>query len=254
MSRQNTSFSGEFELDSPELAGLITYPRFAKAAYAQRIHEMKSLGVNSLILGDGNSTINGYSICGKGCVGLVFRARTPDGIVALKVLRTDADRPSMEQESRLHQVANGVGVGPQYLGHTSNMVAMEFIAGSSIIDWVRTTTREQFRKVARSVLEQCYMLDKAGLDHGELSRLGRHVIVSHQSRPCIVDFESASTGRRTVNVSSAAQSLFLYGSVAAQTSKIRQHINTDKAILAIRKYKNARSRESFDEVIESLAI
>jgi putative serine/threonine protein kinase len=253
LSRQNTSFSGEFELDSPELAGLITYPRFVKAAYIQRIHEMKSLGVNSLILGDGNSTINGYSICGKGCAGLVFRARTADGIVALKVLRTDADRPSVEQESRLHQIANSAGVGPQYLGHTSNLIAMEFIAGSSIIDWVRTATQEQFRKVARSVLEQCYMLDKAEIDHGELSRLGRHVIVSHQGEPFIVDFESASTGRRTVNVSSASQSLFLYGSVAAQTSKIRQQIDTNEAILAIRKYKKARSRESFDELIETLA-
>jgi putative serine/threonine protein kinase len=251
--QQNTSFSGEFELDSPELAGLITYPRFAIASYTQRIDEIKSLGVNSLILGDGNSTINGYSICGKGCVGLVFRARTRDGIVALKIRRTDADRASMEQESRLHRVANDAGVGPRYLGHTSNLISMEFIAGSSIVDWVRTATRVQFQKVARSVLEQCYLLDKAGLDHGELSRLGRHVIVSHQDSPCIVDFESASTGRRTTNVSSAAQSLFLYGSVAAQTRKVRPQIDTEKAILAIRNYKKERSMESFEKVTEILA-
>lgn len=254
MSRQNISFSGEFELDSPELTGLITYPHFAKAAYSQRIEQMRSLGVSSLILGDGNSMINGFSICGKGCVGLVFRARTSDGIIALKVRRTDANRASMEEESRLHQVANGAGVGPRYLGHTSNLIAMEFIAGSSIIDWIKTATREQFQKVARSVLEQCYMLDKAGLDHGELSRLGRHVIVSHQGSPCVVDFESASTGRRTVNVSSAAQSLFLYGSVAAQSSKIRPHVDIEKSILAIRKYKKQRSKESFEQVVETLSI
>ena len=254
MSQQNTSFSDEFELDSPELTGLITYPHFTKAAYSQRIDEMRSLGINSLIIGDGNSTINGFSICGKGCVGLVFRARTSDGIVALKIRRTDADRASMEQESRLHQIANGAGVGPTYLGHSSNLIVMEFIAGSSIIDWIRTATRAQFQEVARSVLEQCYMLDKAGLDHGELSRLGRHVIVSHQGSPCIVDFESASTARRTVNVSSAAQSLFLYGSVAAQTSKIRPQVDLEIAILAIRKYKKQRSRESFDELVRTLAI
>ncbi|MGI0037292.1 MAG: serine/threonine protein kinase [Nitrososphaera sp.] len=215
---------------------------------------MRSLGVKSLILGDGNSTINGFSICGKGCVGLVFRARTSDGVIALKIRRTDADRAAMEEESGLHQFANAAGVGPRYLGHTRNMIAMEFIGGSSIIKWISTATRGGFQKVARSVLDQCYQLDRAGLDHGELSRLGRHVIVSHHGSACIVDFESASTRRRTVNVSSAAQSLFLYGSVAGHTRRIRPRVDIEKAIVAIRKYKKVRSKESFDELVETLAI
>jgi putative serine/threonine protein kinase len=254
LSQQNTSFSGEFELGSPKLAGLITYPHFSEAAYSQRLDELRSLGVSSLILGSGNSTINGFSICGKGCVGLVFRARTADGIIALKIRRTDADRSSMEDESRLHQVANSAGVGPRYLGHTRNLIAMEFVGGSSIIDWIGTTTRARFQTVARSVLDQCYLLDKAGLDHGELSRLGRHVIVSHQGSPCIVDFESASTIRKTVNVSSAVQSLFLYGAVAGHVKKIRPQVDSEKTIAAIRNYKKLRSRERFDKVVETLAI
>ena len=219
MSQQNTTFDGEFEVDSPELALLVSYPHFSETDYSKRISEMKSLGIQALMLGNGKSTIGGLSICGKGCVGLVLRARNPEGQIALKIRRVDADRSSMEKEADFHRIANSTGVGPRYLGHTENLIMMEFISGQSIIEWVKTATRDQFRKVAKSILDQCFLLDRIGLDHGELSRLGRHVIVSDEGRPCIIDFESASTLRKTINVTSAAQSLFLHGAVAMHAKK-----------------------------------
>ena len=77
---------------------------------------------------------------------------------------------------------------------------MEFVTGQRIIDWVgnNKTTKSKKRTVVTAILEQCFSLDAVGLDHGELSRLARHVIVS--DRPSIIDFESASTTRKTCNV------------------------------------------------------
>jgi putative serine/threonine protein kinase len=254
LSRQNTTFTGEFEVESPELVSLVSYPRFSEAEYSQRIAEMKSLGVQALMLGNGRSTVNGHSICGKGCVGVVLRARTLKGVVALKIRRVDADRVSMEREASFHRMANGAGVGPLYLGHTENLMMMEFIGGQSIIDWVVSSTKDHFRRVARSILDQCFSLDKIGLDHGELSRLGRHVIVSGGGDACIIDFESASTSRRTSNVTSAVQSLVLYGSVAARAKKIHAQIDTERTIALLRKYKETRTKESYDELLSLLAL
>jgi putative serine/threonine protein kinase len=254
LSRQNTSFSGEFQLGAPELGGLVCYPRFSEQEYAQRIKEMESLDIGSIIIGDGKSVVNGVSICGKGCVGLVFRARTSHDMVALKIRRIDADRESMENEAGLHKIANEHGVGPRYLGHTKNLISMEFVAGKTIIEWISTATSDQFRKIARSVLEQCYILDRVGLDHGELSRLGRHVIVSENDIPYVIDFESASSLRRTINVSAATQSMFLFGAVAALAKRIVPEANKEKTIAGIRKYKQLRSRDSFDNLMEILAL
>lgn len=254
LSRQNATFSGEYEPGALELARLICYPQFSEEEHRKRLKEIDSLGVGSLVLGDGGSTVNGISICGKGCVGLVFQARMAADSVALKIRRTDADRQSMDNEARLQQIANSTGVGPRYIGHSENLIAMEFISGQSIMEWIGNATTAQFRKVARSVLEQCFKLDKVGLDHGELSRLGRHVIVTDDDTPYIIDFESASLSRKTINVSSASQSLFLYGSIAAHSKRIRQEVDTEKAITAIRKYKQVRTRESFDELVTILAI
>ena len=104
------------------------------------------------------------------------------------------------------------------------------------------------------MIEQCYLLDNAGIDHGELSRLGRHVIVTNRDSPYIIDFESASLTRKTINVSSAAQSLFLFGSVAAAAKKIMPETDKNRAIEAIRKYKQLRSRASLEELLQLFAI
>jgi putative serine/threonine protein kinase len=198
--------------------------------------------------------VNGIPICGKGCVGLVLKARIGDDLIELKIRRTDADRGSMENEVRLHRLANSAGVGPQYIGHSENMFAMEFVPGQSVIRWIEGASASQFCSVARSVIEQCFLLDRAGIDHGELSRLGRHVIVTENGSPHIIDFESASLVRKTINVSSAAQSLFLFGIVAAKAKKMLPKIDQDRAIAEIRKYKQLRTRESLDELMRILAI
>ena len=233
---------------------LVCYPAYSEEEYSLRTKEIRSLGIHSLFVVGGRSTINGISICGKGCVGLVLQARTERDQLALKIRRTDADRASMENEAILQQIANGAGVGPQYMAHTKNLLAMEYIEGRTIIEWIENASADQFRKVAKAVLEQCFALDKVGLDHGELSRLGRHVIVSSNDTPYIIDFESASMQRKTINVSSAAQSLFLYGIVAARAKKIVPQVDRDMAVACLQRYKRVRDRDSFEKLLDFLAI
>jgi putative serine/threonine protein kinase len=250
LSRQSVSFSDELDIRSPELVPLVCYPRFSESEYSDRIAEMESLGVTSIALG-GRTTINGVRVAGKGQVGLVLRAKIGNKTCALKIRRLDADRKSMDQEARLHRIANGAGVGPRLEGHSKNLVAMEFVDGQSIVDWVGNAPKGKLRRMARSVLEQCYSLDRAGLDHGELSRLNRHVIVA--GNPYIIDFESASTARKTSNVTAAAQSIFLHGAVAGMVQKTLQ-ANREKALLALKIYKRGQTRANFDAVLDSLPV
>lgn len=250
LSQQNVSFSDELDIGSQELVPLISYPRFSEGEYRDRIAEMESLGITSITLG-GRTVVNGAHVAGKGCVGLVLRAKIGNKACALKIRRVDADRKTMDEEARLHKIANDAGVGPRLEGHTRNLIAMEFVGGQSIVDWVDGAAKARLRGVARSVLEQCYSLDRAGLDHGELSRLDRHVIVSDS--PFIIDFESASTARKTCNVTAAAQSIFLHGAVAGKVKKALQ-ADREKALAALRTYKRDQTRANFDAVLGSLPV
>jgi putative serine/threonine protein kinase len=249
-SQQNVSFSDELDIGSQELVPLISYPRFSESEYRDRISEMESLGITSITLG-GRTVVNGAHVAGKGCVGLVLRAKIGNKTCALKIRRVDADRKTMDEEARLHKIANGAGVGPQLEGQTKNLIAMEFVGGQSIVDWVDGAAKAKLRGVASSVLEQCYSLDRAGLDHGELSRLDRHVIVSDS--PFIIDFESASTARKTCNVTAAAQSIFLHGAVASRVKKTLQ-ADRAKALAALKTYKRDQTRANFDAVLGSLPV
>ena len=256
LSQHNVSFSDEeIDIRSPKLVPLITYPHYSECEYKDRIIEMESLGITSIILGGGGKTIvNSAHIAGKGCVGIVVKSKVGSKVCALKIRRTDADRKTMDNEARFHKMANSAGVGPKLQGHTKNLITMEFVTGQSIIDWVgnKATKKSKMHTVAMAILEQCFSLDAAGLDHGELSRLARHVIVS--DRPSIIDFESASTTRKTCNVTAATQSLFLYGIVANKVGKILGNRDREKVIHALRTYKKTHTRDNFDAVLDSLLL
>jgi putative serine/threonine protein kinase len=252
LSQQNISFSNELDIRSPRLLPLITYPHYSESEYKDRIIDMESLGITSIILG-GKTIVNGSHVAGKGCVGIVVKAKAGNTVCALKIRRTDADRKTMDKEARFHKIANSVEVGPRLEGQTKNIIAMEYVPGQNIVEWVADTKRSRVRSVARAVLEQCFRLDTAGLDHGELSRLARHVIVSDRSY--IIDFESASTTRKTSNVTAAAQSIFLYGTVANRVKKILDNSNREKeAIHALRTYKHSHTRANFEAVLDSLLL
>ncbi len=252
MSQQNISFSNELDIRSPRLLPLITYPHYSESGYKDRITDMESLGITSIILG-GKTIVNNSHVAGKGCVGIVVKAKAGSTVCALKIRRTDADRKTMDEEARFHKMANNVGVGPRLEGQTKNLIAMEYIPGQNIVEWVGDTTKKsKVRSVTRAILEQCFRLDVAGLDHGELSRLARHVIISDRSY--IIDFESASTTRKTSNVTAAAQSIFLYGIVANKVKKILGNTDREKVIHALRSYKHFHTRANFDAVLDSLLI
>ncbi|MDQ3999249.1 MAG: serine/threonine protein kinase [Thermoproteota archaeon] len=252
LSQRNVSFlDEELDIRSPRLIPIISYPHFSESEYKDRIIEMESLGITSIILG-GKTIVNGAHIAGKGCVGIVVKAKSRGEVCALKIRRTDANRETMDNEVHLHKMANSACVGPSLEEHTKNLILMEFVAGQSIIDWVvsNNVTESKMWTLAVAILEQCFSLDIAGLDHGELSRLTRHVIVS--DRPYIIDFESASTTRKTCNVTAAAQSLLLYGIVANKVKTIMCNTDKERLIQALRTYKHFHTRANFDAILGSL--
>lgn len=249
--QQNISFSDELDIESPKLTPIISYPHFSAEEYYGRISEMRSLGIRSISLA-GKTVVNGLPVAGKGCVGIVVRARIDNSVCALKIRRIDADRKNMDAEVRFHQIANAAGVGPSLKGHTKNIIAMGFAEGTNIIKWADHTTKGKARSVTRAILEQCLRLDKMGLDHGELSRLDRHIVV--YVRPVIIDFESASTVRKTCNVTAAAQSIFLYGPVATHIQKILGTPDREQVIKALKRYKQDQSDTSFGSVLDLLPV
>ncbi len=183
-------------------------------------------------------------------------AKIQNKIFALKIRRTDSPRKTMKDEAVLLQIANKAGVGPRLIKHSKNFLVMEFIKGKKIIDWVNDSNRKNSKDlqiVIRKILLDCFSLDQTGLDHGELSVLDKHVLISGK-RPTIIDFESASVERRTSNVSSAIQAILIGTGLARMIRKQIQVPRKNKIIKLVRDYKKLKTQESFDQILFELKL
>lgn len=240
------------ELSEEKHGGIICYPRFDGEEFRFRLKELRRLGVSAIEF-SGKTRISDLSVLGKGHVSVVVVAYVDRVRYALKIRRVDADRLDMSREVEMLKMANKVGIGPRFYGATKNLILMELVEGVNIPEWVNTVKgrgrRDRVRKVLRLILEDCRRLDKAGLDHGELSRAPKHVIVEGD-RPRIIDFESASTTRRAANVTSICQFLFIGSQVAESLRRILPSISRDKLIEALRGYKVEPTRERLKKILE----
>ena len=232
--------------------GVLCYPRYEKKEAMRRIQELKRLDVKALEF-IGEKTAFNMPILGKGCVGIVVAARIDGRRVALKIRRVDAGRKGMEHEAEMLRRTNNINVGPQVIEISDNFLVMEFFEGMLLPKWLETLkgrgTKNRIRQVLRDILEQCWKLDEIGLDHGELSRAPKHIIIGSDDKARIVDFETASVQRRVSNLTSICQYLFI-GSQTAKTIRWKLGKVNEKALTTtLRNYKRNRTRENFDKVL-----
>jgi len=232
---------------------VLCYPRYDLKELERRLKELGKLGVKAIEFAGGKMAFD-TPVLGKGCVGIVVASQTEDGgRVALKIRRVDADRAGMNREAEMLRRANVIGVGPRLIGATEDFLLMEFVEGVLLPQWVTMLrgrgTRSRIRRVLRRLLEQCWRLDQASLDHGELSRAPKHLIIDANDNPHVVDFEASSITRRVSNVTSICQYLFI-GSQAAKTIKRRLgKIDKERLIETLRNYKQEHTRENFEKIL-----
>ncbi len=244
------------ELVSEPYIQVLCYPSRDAEEAERRVQELKGLSVSRIIF-EGRTKVGNLGLLGKGCVGLVVMAEmTNREVYALKIRRIDANRPSMKREAELHLIANSVNVGAKLFKNSDNFLLMELIDGESINTWIKKLrgvgSTFRMRGAARTVLEQCFRLDQAGLDHGELSNLEKHAFVGRQI--AILDFETASRDRRPSNVTSALQNILVGGPQAKKARRLIGVLDTEAIIEAVRQYKAKPVRERFDEMLIELRL
>ncbi|MEM4699509.1 MAG: RIO1 family regulatory kinase/ATPase [Candidatus Nezhaarchaeales archaeon] len=241
-------------IDIAKWASVLCYPRVVEEELRARLREAEDLGVEDLV-DRGRVLIGSTRVLGKGCVGIVVEAVVSSKKAVLKIRRVDADRRSLESEAAMLMRANELGVGPRLLKHSRNFLVMELVEGPHLQEWLSAVEEEPINRVkdvVASLLTQCYKLDAAGLDHGELSRAGRHVIVS-PGGPVIVDFESSSLSRRPRNLPSIVQYLMVRSGEWPRLSKrLNARVSCEEVFALLRDYKRRPSKECLEDLINLL--
>ncbi len=238
-------------LDAEPYASVVCYPRSNPAEMQRRIEELRQLGVEALEF-SGKTNASNIPVLGKGYVGVVVVAYLKGQKAALKMRRIDADRTDFSHEAEMLQKANAIGVGPKFIAISNNFMLSQLIDGDLLEDWLEPQReKELIRRVLIDILEQCWRLDEASLDHGEISKATKHLLVDKENKSFIVDFETASIVRRVINVTSVCQFLFMGNSRAAKMLSEVFGIK-EKSILisALRNFKQNENRENFEGLLE----
>ena len=238
-------------LDEEPYASIVCYPRTNPTEIYYRLKEMQTHGVTSIEF-VGKTNASNIPVLGKGYVGVVVVANVKGQKVALKMRRIDADRLDFTHEAEMLQKANAIGVGPKFIAVSNNFLLSQLIDGDLLEDWLQTPREKGLiRKVLVDILEQCWSLDEAGLDHGELSKAPKHLLVDKLDKPFIVDFETASIVRKVINVTSVCQFLFMGNSRAAKMlDEIFGKKNRLVLISGLKKFKKNTNRKNFEALLD----
>ena len=239
------------ELTKEPYASVVCYPRASPEEMEPRLRELQELKVDTVEF-SGKSSAHTMEVLGKGYVGIVVTAHVGGEQFALKMQRVDSDRASLMREAELLAMANSVGVGPKFLGVTKHFLLMQLIDGCALEDWLEShSDKTEVRNVVAEVLEQCWRLDEISLDHGELSKAHKHILLDSSGKPYIVDFETASTTRNASNVTSVCQYLFQGKSEACKAiAKVLGERDRGKVIAVLRSYRKTRSRTNFEALVK----
>lgn len=254
---QNPSLAPLSSLANPPYNRLVAYPSGDPDEVEVRIRQLHQLEITALDF-QGRLKTDRLSVLGKGVVGIVVLGVRGNRRIAVKIRRVDARRASLIHEAEHLKSANSIGVGPKCLGGTADVLAMEFVEGLSLPLWLESLKgkgrKARVRGVLKPLLQQCVRMDAYGLDHGELSRAHKNVIVSNNDSARILDFESASVMRRPSNFTSLTQYLFLGGSIAKKMVKVLGPVNRDELLKCLRDYKAGGWKDAFEEATRVLGL
>ena len=244
------------QISSPIISKLISYPKLDLYEYHKRLSDLYRIGVKDAIL-EGPTRLCELNILGKGHSGIVLKVNGySEKNMALKIRRLDSRRKDSLNEVNNQKLANVIEIGPQIIDNTDDLILMELITGKGISDWLDDPSNfnldnsKKIINIVNEILEQCYRLDVLNLDHGELTRIDKHVMVSEYNQISIIDFESSSTKRTPSNVTSASQALLLSGGLISKKIckfiKIKDH---EYLLNGLKNYKKRKTRQNFEAIL-----
>jgi len=249
------SFVKISKITEPPYSDIWVYPNGTRAQVKKIIKELNALGVESISF-QGELLVGTISILGKGYVGVVVLGKIGRKKEDVISRQRDSTRKNLIKEAELLKITNRSNVGPKLVGFSKNFLVMEYLDGKKIGDWFASLKKKgsssQLKTVIKKVLEDCYSLDRIGLDHGELSNITKHVIIGNKTQ--IIDFESSSTERKVSNETSATQALCIGSRISKMVGGMYKIPKKEKMISVLRKYKREQTRDSFESLLDILGL
>ncbi len=233
---------------------LLAYPSGDEVTLTHRWAELQTFGIDA-IYAHGPEMLAGLNILGLGYCGVVLRVRHQgEDHRVLKIRREPAPQASLRMEADMLSKANTVDVGPRHIAHSDNFLLMDYIDGPLLVDWLQIThSAETVHRTVSQLIHQAYRLDQTGLDHGDLRCITAHALIRSQE-PILIDFSKASLDRRSANVTTLVQGLFISTRIAQLLQPWFEHVRKSVLIDYLRSYKHQPSWTDLQPLVAYLEL
>ncbi len=120
--------------------------------------------------------------------GIQLNNRFPK-LVAIKINQPASPSCRLDLECRVLRDVNRLGIGPEFYAGNKDYLIMEFINGTTFPSWLPSANALQVRRVLGKLLAQCFALDQEHYTKEEMHHPFKHIIVTAQNHPVLIDFE-----------------------------------------------------------------
>ncbi len=122
--------------------------------------------------------------------GVVYQGILNTNLLAIKVKKEDSAAVGrIANEVKWLKQLNKYSIGPKLLFYGKDYLAYEFVQGKFILNWIAHQPKEKIKSVLSSVLQQCFTLDKLKVNKEELHRPFKHILITKEDKPVLIDFE-----------------------------------------------------------------
>lgn len=232
---------------------LLSYPKHDQSLALNRLSFLSKIGVEKLFL-IGNTIVCGVKILGKGTNSIVVKCMFNGKDAVIKVLRTDANRQTLELEANILRSIEHLNIAPKLYSYCDWYLIEEYVHGSSFLNYTNNLLRKEPREVyfiIKDILCKALLLDKYGVDHGELFIPKKHIIITPNNGAVFIDFESASRSRKPKNFTSVIQYLMNNDLWRPYLFNLLKINTKDELLPILREYKKNRD---VDKIMFSLGL
>jgi release factor glutamine methyltransferase len=170
--------------------------------------------------------------------------------VAIKTSRADSGAINrIQTEVNWLKILNKENIGPRFLFHDKNYLVYLFVEGIFILDWVKEHNKDEIKQVLMNLLNQCYIMDKMGVNKEEMHHPLKHVIVTKENQPILLDFERCS---RTINPKNVTQFIEFICRLKGELDSKGFNIKIEQLRGLALSYKSGMSSSFIEKVISNI--
>ena len=118
--------------------------------------------------------------------------------------------------------------------------------GQFILDWVKLSNKPEIITALAEILNQCYALDVLGINKEEMHHPLKHIIITKNNKPVLLDFERTRKVDKPQNVTQ-----FIEFICRIESELMAKCLKLDKIRLRkmAGKYKKTRNKLIIEEII-----